>query len=719
MKKHLVYALAAFGMVACMQEEVVSVQQDAISFKNAYVENATRAEDPSTTWDSIQDFNVWGFMDSPEGYVFTGDKVWRSGSVWTYDNTQYWVPGHTYYFAAVSPAESTNWQLAEAPNTYGPGTLTFTNVDGTEDLLYAATTVTTPRVDDLQAEGMDPVALQFNHLLSKVKFTFKNGFTTDNMKVAVKNIKMTAPAGGSINLAVENWWDNDDWTLNGEDVILNFGEVATLAMGEKDECTNERLTIPVDKAHNYTVSFDIELYVGNIATPALTTEKVTDLTGVALEMGKAYNFSAEINPENLHLPSIEFYVEEVKDWVDAQTPDEQVWESELKAAALLGGTYTLPGNIDLTSPVVVPAGTHFVVDLNGKTITAAGDAFEVAGGNLTINGEGTVYAATTNGEPYCAVWAYGDGYVRINGGEYKIGYPEGDYNDLIYAKENAHIDIYGGYFHNSGRENAFVLNLKGGSNASITVYGGTFEGFNPEDNASENPRDSFVAPGYVAVENNGEWTVYPGVLITNADEFKAAAADPTVENMYIGADINFGTSTAVVNTDKVIYGNGYKLIAGGTKSSKNYGLGFNGVTATVKDLVMVGGGGIYSINGADVIVEDVTLKTNYNKSGRHLFYVENATLTVNSGEYEVLRTGCGYIGMEYDAHVYINGGTWADMLQKGDKPVNVTKNCPSLPVIAGGKFYVGVPNYAFDPTPYLADGYNAERVGNYMVVSEN
>ena len=677
------------SLVACMQDEVQTVNQSRmISFDNMFVENATRAEDPSTTWESIQDFNVWGFMDAPDGYVFKGDKVWRSGSVWTYENPQYWMPEHTYYFAAVSPAESANWQLAEAPNTYGPGTLTFTNVEGIEDLLYAATSVTTPDYTQLAA-GMDAVSLQFNHLLSKVKFTFKNGFTTDNMKVAVKNIKMTAPAGGSINLAVENWWDNDDWTLNGEDVILNFGEVATLAMGEKNECTSERLTIPVDKAHNYTVSFDIEVYVGDLTDAALTTTKVTDLTGVALEMGKAYNFSAEINPENLHLPSIEFSVEEVKGWVDAQTPDEQVWESELKAAALLGGTYTLPGDIDLSSPVVVPAGTHFVVNLNGKTITAAGDVFEVAGGNLTINGEGTVYAATTNGEPYCAVWAYGDGYVRINGGEYKIGYPEGDYNDLIYAKENAHIDIYGGYFHNSGRDNAFVLNLKGGSNASITVYGGTFEGFNPEDNASENPRETFVAPGYVAVENNGEWTVIPGEInVGTALDFEAALA-AKYRKIILTDNIVLTSAHTEVIGDLVLDLNGYSIT-----SNRDYisSLPMTDITTLIVqgvNMTVIGSGSIlneaptsaYSIvvnSGATVTIKgDVTVGAYHDA-----YYVKTGSLYVEDGFHYAINsvadpdtcvrndsnnpsdcTAPTVINCYDDAatHVYITGGTYVNM----------------------------------------------------------
>ena len=637
MKKIFFFALAAIGMTACMQDEIVTVQQNAIEFKSAHVDNATRAAaDPSTTVETIADFNVWGFMDQPSGYVFTGDKVQRAGEAWTYANTQYWAPDHTYYFAAVSPAKEKNWELNTTDaNTFGPGILTFTNKDGDEDLLYAAASVKTPRYDDLQKDGMEAVKLQFNHLLSKVKFTFANGFTTQNASVEVKNIKMTAPEKGTIALNVENWWDNDDWTVEGTKELA-FGDVRKLSAGEKDECTQERLTLPVNKEYEYTVTFDVVLYTGELV--ALETTKKTTISGTALEMGKAYNFAAEINPENLHLPSIEFEVEVVKDWVTAETPNQQVWESEMKAAALLGGSYTLPGDIVLASPVVVPAGTHFTVDLNGHNITSAGDAFEVAGGNLTINGDGLVYAATENGAPYCAVWAYGDGYVRINGGEYKIGYPDGDYNDLIYAKDNAQIDIYGGYFHNSGQDNAFVLNIKDRSNADITVYGGTFEKFNPADNASENPRHSFVAEGYVAVETNDEWNVIPGeIKVSTAYDFEAALA-AKYQKIILLEDIVLTSAGTSVIGDLVLDLNGHSITA-----ERNYvkGLPIAEISTLCVDgveMTVIGEGAIknqapeaaYAIvvlNSAKVTIKgNVTVGSYYDA-----FYVRKGQLFIEDG----------------------------------------------------------------------------------------
>ena len=92
MKKLLFVALAAVGMTACVQnEELAAPMSDAIAF-DQYVNNATKG-DPSLTKDNLEEFQVWGYMSDNTGTVFTGDLVYKSGSAWAYDNTQYWAPG--------------------------------------------------------------------------------------------------------------------------------------------------------------------------------------------------------------------------------------------------------------------------------------------------------------------------------------------------------------------------------------------------------------------------------------------------------------------------------------------------------------------------------------------------------------------------------------------------------------------------------------------------
>ena len=376
MKKILATALAAMTLVACMQEEVVTVPQtDAITFQGAFVDNATRAAvDPSTTTASISGFDVWAFMNEWDGTVLTDEDVKKAGDAWTYANTQYWTPLNKYYFAALAPMNSANVTETLATSNdaakLGLGTIDFTNVDGSEDLLYAATTVETPRYEDLKLNNMPPVKFQFSHLLSKVKFTFTNGFKTDNAYVVVKDIKMVAPKTGTIDLAVENWWDNDDWALGTETVELAFGDVAKLSMGTRDECAVERLTIPTEADYVYDITFKVELYMGNQL--ALETVKTSTVTGVAFEMGKAYNLTAEINSDNLDLPAIEFDVV-VKEWdeptIDVPHPVVATFENvgytslqDAIDAAAQGGTIYLASKVNETVTIVEKAGVELVID---------------------------------------------------------------------------------------------------------------------------------------------------------------------------------------------------------------------------------------------------------------------------------------------------------------------------------------------------------------------
>ena len=535
MKKHLLFALAAFGMVACMQDEVVTVQQDAISFKGAFVEKATRAAfDPSTTENTIADFNVWGFMDEVAGEVFNGDKVTRVGNAWTYDNTQYWAPKHTYYFAAVSPADSRNWSLDTSDaNEYGPGVISFTNIDGSEDLLYTATSVETPAYDDLKADGMEAVDLTFNHLLSKVKFTFTNGFATPNTSIEIADVQMTVPEKGTIDLAVENWWDNNGWQPEGT-LSLAFGGAGKLAAGQTSECGRACLTIPVSNEHEYTVTFVVVLYIGE--REALTTVKSATFTGVALKMGKSYNFKAEINPENLELPAIEFDVVEVKDWDEAgdqylpdHVPAVKVATAADFEAALAAKcpNITLVNDIELTSDITKVVG-DLVLDLNGFNITSdrsVVDGYSAAqistlyieGVKLTVVGTGKILNVGDKGGYAVTVAEDGTGVIKGN-------VTVGSYYDALYVRKGA-LYIENGFHYATeysapkidsfGCHASTVINCYDNDKSDVYVTGGTFVNMDPSNvHEWKQHNKSFVVDGYTVVsedKGNGEiwYTVVP------------------------------------------------------------------------------------------------------------------------------------------------------------------------------------------------------------------
>ena len=541
MKKLFVCALAASMFTACSQDETISQQSPMqISFANAFVNNATRAvtaTDPSTTDKSLTAFDVWGFMNNPSGVIFEGEDVTGSQGNFSYVNTQYWVANNTYYFAALAPMNMDESVLKINVNKdanadmYGLGTIIYSmqneEQDGSTDLLYAST------VRELGEEIDDtPVKFEFKHLLSKVKFTFKNGFTNPNTKIKVLDVQMKAPYGpGEINLNQENWWSTNQWNLQrpeSQAKFFKFGDAGEISYQGVQESADERLLFPTTD-WDYVVTFTVKLYNGEVE--AGTYEHEINLTGVDFLIGHAYDLVAELNYNNIDpsgesLKPIVFDVQEVKTWdkgVDAGVGANVATEAELHAAAANGGNIYLAADITLEKAVEIKKNT--TLDLNGHNLEAPSTDAIVASGEdvkLIINGEGNVKAATVEGGASGnAVWAHGGATVFINGGNYYVGSDPksttgSKRNDCIYAGRNAdktpgYIYIYGGNFsvledtYNFEYGQYWVLNLNDKTKSEIKVFGGTFKSFDPSLNKSENPQMDFVADGFKSV-NNGDGT---------------------------------------------------------------------------------------------------------------------------------------------------------------------------------------------------------------------
>ena len=600
MKKLLVSVLAIAGLVACTQETTLVQKGNApMEFGGVFVENATRAIDPSITTATITGFDVWGFMDSPAGKVFEGEDVTGSEGNFTYFNTQYWTPGHVYYFAALAPMNSANWSLNTAKaNLEGAGVISFTNVNGTEDLLYAATSVSTMDLPVGEAP-VDKVEFQFNHMLSKVKFSFTNGFQNDNAFITVSNIRMEVPAEGTINVA-QDWWSTNQWVLGEGKTILDFGnmEAEKVPYNETTECQFERLTIPTDAAQSYNVTFDVKLFMGDVEAYAATLTTVIE--GAELKIGKAYNFHAIINAENIvpgedaALQKIVFDVAEVKTWEDGNGYEGDVietglYEKQLRDILAAGGVVELSQDVVITESLIVPAGVTSVINLNGHNIINATDSEElgegdgiVVYGNLTINGNGTVQGKTRS------VWARGNDNptVTINGGNY-VGAVGGSQCEVIYASGNGVITINGGTFEAETEDKVSfaapqyaVLNIhgNGASGCDIVVYGGSFKNFDPANNVSENPAKNFCAPGYFSTKIGDNYVVADAQVVATVDEL----------------------ATAVENGAKKLY------LLDGTYTFAKYPAGVE-LVGYGDNVVFDLQGKVYGVNGGDVAIENVKL----------------------------------------------------------------------------------------------------------------
>ena len=322
MKKALVAILSLAALVACSQDSVVRTPEStAISFDNMFVENKTRAAaDPSTTTANINEFAVWGFRGDAQELVFNNERVYKEGDVWTYDHLQYWMEGKDYFFGAVSPVNHEDVTVdTKDMSKDGLGTISFTNTDGSVDLIYAEKVV---YASEINPSAPEKVQLQFAHLLSRVKFSFKYNFPNELTTVAVKNIKINnSPANGSIDVteARADW----SWNIpqNGATMLVDFGHVENgnefAEMDTYYESDKYRLIIPTDETRNHEITFDVVVYNNHVE--AETYSISTTLKDKAFVQGKSYNIVTEITPDNIvdgGLKPIEFEVIEVEEWLD-------------------------------------------------------------------------------------------------------------------------------------------------------------------------------------------------------------------------------------------------------------------------------------------------------------------------------------------------------------------------------------------------------------------
>ena len=334
MKKIFLMGLATAAMLAsCSKDETVEMAQNtrAISFNNAFVDNATRSVvDPSFTVATLGNFAVYGFTQN--GQIFDGVTVSSNdaGSTWTYNPIQYWVEGNQYAFAAIAPASvsvSGETLTGSSVADYKVGmTVSFTN-DGKTDLLYANGGAF--NADETFMASPLTVGLTFKHQLSKVKFSFKNNVSRA-YNIKVTDVKITdAKSTGTLTVstAADNVWSN----VGGDDLKLSFGAASTtdastadaIAFGTEVDTYNEQLMIPTASTESYTVTFTVELLNGTVTMG--TYNHTATISGVELKLGYCYDFAAELNADNIvvdpddpdaELKPIEFTVNEISDWID-------------------------------------------------------------------------------------------------------------------------------------------------------------------------------------------------------------------------------------------------------------------------------------------------------------------------------------------------------------------------------------------------------------------
>lgn len=298
-----------------------------------------------------------------------------------------------------------------------------------------------------------------------------------------------------------NWgwaWQNEDETLidpeftamidDQEYIVSTFyytkalkpESITTAVMGglylDKDVDYDNGVYIKGNSVINYDLSKGVTVPIFADAVEATGAE------------GETYKTAFESRPA---VDVFETWAENVEAPVLVESAE------ELTAALENGESVILAEDIQLSAYLNITAAKEISIDLNGHNITRDG------GTAIYVNNKDAVVNIEGNGEVTGLDVIYVNaGTVNIYGGTYTN---TGDVTVYAFTSE-ANINIYDGTF--SSPDGSFVLNLKDGSNGDITVFGGTFVGFDPANNASENPQQSFVANGYESVDNgNGTYTV--------------------------------------------------------------------------------------------------------------------------------------------------------------------------------------------------------------------
>lgn len=360
------------------------------------------------------------------------------------------------------------------------------------------------------------------------------------------------------------------------------------------------------------------------------------------------------------------------------------------ANVILGADMTLTKTITFRSKAVLNLNNH-----NINIEEANKDAIWVlTGGNLTINGEGSVISKS-----YYSVYAGGDANVTINGGNYE------GLGAAIYAQSSAIVEINDGTFKadNNDPEYApqdFTLNLKDGTAAQFIVKGGKYYKFNPAASKGENPVANFVASGYSSVANGDYYEVKKGIY--NEAALKGAIVNGA--EIILDADVEITDAITIADGKNVTINLNGKTIENKTAGHPSM------ITPNIDDecVVFMVTDGTLTINGkGNVKATGDGEKSDYNVAVWVMG--ESAEAIINGGNYinstDTKGDGCDLIYGRNGAKIEINGGSFQSYIRSslgGGSGTYDVLDCrdykegsfaQSTITVNGGKFKNYVPSY--------------------------
>lgn len=265
------------------------------------VQTETRAAVTGNTLPDGSLFKVWGGYDGNN--VFDGREVTKTASGCTYTGTEYWVPGKTYNFHAVYPAELP----AEATLVDGDGTVSVSNFDcsATGDEAVDLMTASAPDIEaDKIIASQNPVELTFSHLLSHISFVFDNQLT--GYAAEVTDISFSIQVKGDYNSSTEP----SPWTNLTLGAITLYPaadpEAAPLKVANGSSVTSDpALVIPQGNTEvDVTFTVTIREIINEAGSTMTVVKRFTSplaTTDGEWEMGQRYEYKATLTDKLMEM----------------------------------------------------------------------------------------------------------------------------------------------------------------------------------------------------------------------------------------------------------------------------------------------------------------------------------------------------------------------------------------------------------------------------------
>ena len=313
--KKKVFWLAAMAvtvsMASCSLEEVVEQPTpQAIGF-SSFVGKPTKAV-TQTEKTNLGSFQVYGGYATNTS-VFEGVSVASvdNGNTWNYTNTQYWVPGQSYKFAAMGPTNALTGK-GTLSFDYGTGHLTLqdyteANLENSKDIVYAGN-VTRTTNSPLETQDYEAVPFTFGHIMSWIKIKFVHKMTS-GYKITVSDVTVTGVKTGATFAGTGTSTDTWSTSLSSDAAFSNQTPANNELTTADASCLVDFIAIP-QTVGTLTISF--KLTVVDSADNTLVDGKTMSSTvsSATWASNNIYVYTANLEYGKVGIYPIQFTVED-------------------------------------------------------------------------------------------------------------------------------------------------------------------------------------------------------------------------------------------------------------------------------------------------------------------------------------------------------------------------------------------------------------------------